>query len=92
MATAVPGNESLIGTRRTFTASDGVPWSVSEYAEPTSDATEDRYLVFECDGVMRRVRHFPCGWREVGIVALLALSWLRQTPPALRALSVVLGV
>lgn len=73
----MPANESLIGTRRTFTASDGVPWSVSEYVESTSGAADDRYLVFECDGVMRRGRHFPSEWRELGTDALLALSWAR---------------
>ena len=73
----MPANKSLIGARRTFTGSDGVPWSVSEYVELTSGAADDRYLVFECDSVMRRVRSFPLGWRELGTDALLLLSWAR---------------
>ena len=73
----MPANESLVGARRAFTASDGVAWTVGEYAESAGGGAEDRYLIFECDGVMRRVRHFPCDWREFGAEALLVLSWGR---------------
>lgn len=77
MISVTPAHESLIVARRTFTANDGVPWTVSEYVESTGGAAEASCLVFECDGVMRRVRHFPRDWRELGITALLALSWAR---------------
>lgn len=73
----MPANESLVGARRAFTASDGVAWTVDEYAESAGGGAEDRHLIFECDGVMRRVRNFPRNWRDLGTDALLALSWLR---------------
>jgi hypothetical protein len=32
-------------------------------------------LVFECEGVARRVRNFPANWRELADEELYALSW-----------------
>ena len=66
-----------MGARHTFTASDGVAWTVSEYVESSDSTTEVRYLIFECDMVIRRVRTFPRDWRELGFDALFALSWAR---------------
>jgi hypothetical protein len=32
-------------------------------------------LVFESEGVFRRVRHYPANWEELTDVQLYALSW-----------------
>jgi hypothetical protein len=32
-------------------------------------------LVFESDGAVRRVRHYPENWRALSDEALFALSW-----------------
>lgn len=34
-------------------------------------------LVFETDGIARRVRNYPPGWRELSAEELYALSWSR---------------
>ena len=66
----------LIGAPELFVASDGVQWSVGEYTHVNGDG-DAHCLIFECDGVIRRVRGFPADWRGLGPAALLALSWSR---------------
>lgn len=34
-------------------------------------------LIFETDGIARRVRGFPANWRELSAEELYALSWSR---------------
>ena len=50
-------------------------WRVYELAPASYDRRGGNTLVFETDGVIRRVRNFPDNWRELSPEALLALSW-----------------
>lgn len=47
-------------------------WTVREVIDPV---TLTRVLVFTSDGVGRRVRHYPTGWRELPTAELDELSW-----------------
>lgn len=46
-------------------------WSVYE------DDSHGRALIFECEGIARRVRQYPANWRELSAEELYALSWSR---------------
>lgn len=50
-------------------------WRVYELLPASYDRRGGNTLVFETDGVIRRVRNFPDNWRELSPQALLALSW-----------------
>ena len=50
-------------------------WRVYELEPASYDRRGSNTLVFETDGVMRRVRNYPADWRELSPDALLALSW-----------------
>jgi hypothetical protein len=52
----------------------GERWLVYEHV-PVLDRRSGPTLVFESDDVMRRVRAFPSGWRELDDDQLLAVSW-----------------
>jgi hypothetical protein len=65
--------QSQIGESLAFEAGDGMRWSVREYGDGGTAA--ERYLIFESDSVVRRVRVFPDTWRALSAVGLLALSW-----------------
>jgi hypothetical protein len=52
-------------------------WVVRERCARPSDAQQTRHLVFESDGVFRRVRNFPENWRELSAADLYELSWRR---------------
>jgi hypothetical protein len=54
---------------------DHEEWRVYELAPGSYDRRGSNTLVFESDGVMRRVRNFPRNWRRMSPTALLALSW-----------------
>jgi hypothetical protein len=54
---------------------DHEEWRVYELGPASYDRRGGNTLIFESDGVMRRVRSFPKGWRALSIEALLALSW-----------------
>ncbi|HWE41720.1 MAG TPA: hypothetical protein VG432_04400 [Gemmatimonadaceae bacterium] len=50
-------------------------WRVYELPPASYDRRGGNTLVFETEGVIRRVRNFPDNWRELSPEALLALSW-----------------
>ena len=50
-------------------------WRVYELGPAPYDRRGANSLVFESDGVMRRVRSYPENWRELSPEALVALSW-----------------
>ena len=50
-------------------------WRVYELPPAAYDRRGCKTLVFESDGVMRRIRSFPANWRELPVDALVALSW-----------------
>ena len=52
---------------------DGVRWSVRLFTSPC-DRRSRPDLLFESDHVVRRVRNYPDGWRELSDEALIALS------------------
>ena len=54
---------------------DHEQWRIYELAPASYDRRAGNTLVFETDGVMRRVRNFPGNWRELSPAALFALSW-----------------
>jgi hypothetical protein len=60
-----------------FTANDGVRWTVREVGHDATDERPDgrSSLLFESDATIRRVRTFPPDWRELDARALVALSW-----------------
>ncbi len=64
------------GPPRTFRAPDGVAWTIREHAVDHG-AGGAPCLIFECEGVIRRVRNFPPNWRELSDDALHDLSWSR---------------
>ena len=54
---------------------DNEEWRIYELLPVSYDRRACNTLVFESEGVMRRVRTFPDNWRELPAKALLALSW-----------------
>lgn len=54
---------------------DHEEWRVYELAGNSYDRRASNTLIFESDGVMRRVRSFPENWRELSPAELLTLSW-----------------
>ena len=54
---------------------DHEEWRVYELAGGSYDRRASNTLIFESEGVMRRVRNFPENWREMSTAALVALSW-----------------
>ena len=56
---------------RVLRDNDGQLWRIREI--PLADAGPS--LVFEAEGVFRRVRHYPGNWLELSDSQLYALSW-----------------
>ena len=54
---------------------DHEDWRIYELPPPAYDRRASNTLVFESDGVIRRIQRFPADWRELPIEALVALSW-----------------
>jgi hypothetical protein len=54
---------------------DHEEWRVYELGPGAYDRRGSNSLIFESDGVVRRVRQFPADWRSMSPEALLALSW-----------------
>jgi hypothetical protein len=54
---------------------DHEEWRIYERAPASYDRRGSTTLVFESDGVVRRVRNFPPNWRELPLRDLVALSW-----------------
>ena len=68
--------ESMVAPSVNFSGEDGMWWSVREYAADSPIANGGgACLIFECDGVVRRVRTFPSHWRQLDSITLLRLSW-----------------
>jgi hypothetical protein len=58
---------------RQISDADGKVWRVVELVQETGA----RALVFDSDGIFRRIREFPADWRSLDDADLLALSWGR---------------
>ena len=54
---------------------DHEEWRIYELNPASYDRRGTNTLVFESDGVMRRVRNYPENWRNLSVDELLALSW-----------------
>lgn len=54
---------------------DHEEWRIYELGPASYDRRGGNTLVFESDGVIRRVRNYPADWRSLSIADLLALSW-----------------
>ena len=54
---------------------DAVSWLVYELPPTPFDRRTTPSLVFESEGVVRRVRDFPATWRMLSEAELFALSW-----------------
>lgn len=50
-------------------------WRIYELSPASYDRRGSNTLVFETDGVIRRVRNYPEDWRTLSVPELLALSW-----------------
>lgn len=57
--------------------SAGIVWRVYERPFPALDRRSGQSLVFESDGMIRRVRQYPPEWRGLTPDELEALSWTR---------------
>lgn len=53
---------------------DDMRWIVREMPAPKFDRRGGTHLLFEADGVMRRVRTFPATWHELPDAQLYALT------------------
>ncbi|MFL5560875.1 MAG: hypothetical protein ACJ79K_05295 [Gemmatimonadaceae bacterium] len=67
-------NETGATNARVITI-DHEEWRVYELGPAVYDRRGANTLVFESDGVIRRVRSYPREWRELSAEALFALSW-----------------
>ena len=54
---------------------DDAQWWVYELESGPYDRRSGRSLIFESDGVLRRVRDYPADWRELSDAQLMAVSW-----------------
>lgn len=54
---------------------DHEEWRIYELAPGVFDRRGSNTLIFESDGVMRRVRNYPADWRDLSDSELLSLSW-----------------
>jgi hypothetical protein len=52
-------------------------WIVGERSARPFDVDQRPHLVFESDGVVRRVRNSPENWRALSAAELYELSWCR---------------
>jgi hypothetical protein len=69
-----PQQRLTVQPLRVYRTSDGARWTVRTYRCDDADH-DDRCLIFECDGVFRRIRHYPDNWPDLSEEALEALSW-----------------
>lgn len=56
---------------------DDGQWTVYELENGPYDRRSGPSLIFESDGVLRRVRDYPATWRELSDADLMAVSWRR---------------
>jgi hypothetical protein len=54
---------------------DHEQWRIYELLPASYDRRGGNTLVFETEGVIRRVRNYPDNWRELPPAELFALSW-----------------
>ena len=72
------GGRSGVADRRVFNDSEGRGWVVRERdVGRTADGMPRRSLIFETDGVLRRVYDYPRDWRSLSDAMLERLSWGR---------------
>src|SRR5215207_728655 len=73
-----PGGEAMRELYR-----NGVRWTVREAsAARTPGAQADRCLIFDSEGIVRRLWTFPSDWRELADAEIFALLDAPQTPAA----------
>lgn len=65
-----------LATARIVPTDDG-QWRVYELESGPYDRRSGRSLIFESDGVLRRVRDYPANWRELSDAQLMEVSWRR---------------
>lgn len=65
-----------LASGRTVETDDG-QWRVYELESGPYDRRSGCSLIFESDGVLRRVRDYPADWRELPDTELMAVSWRR---------------
>jgi hypothetical protein len=65
-------DDEVGSNRLPFVGPDGIRWTVRELVGAGGDPP---CLVFESDGIVRRVRVYPPAWEALGSEALFALSW-----------------
>lgn len=65
-----------LATCRTIETDDG-QWRVYELESGPYDRRSGRSLIFESDGVLRRVRDYPEEWRGLSDAELMEVSWRR---------------
>ncbi|HTI63569.1 MAG TPA: hypothetical protein VL524_08655 [Gemmatimonadaceae bacterium] len=65
-----------LASARTVHCDDG-QWRVYEIESGPYDRRSGRSLIFESDGVLRRVRSYPTEWRELSDTELMEVSWRR---------------
>jgi len=70
-----PRARGLASARTVYT--DDAQWRVYEMESGPYDRRSGRSLIFESDGVLRRVRSYPTEWRELSDSDLMEVSWRR---------------
>jgi hypothetical protein len=68
--TAAPGTSPRV---RQLIADEQL-WTVHEVASPQFDRRGGIHLVFESEGVMRRIRSYPANWFDLSDAELYALT------------------
>jgi hypothetical protein len=72
--TRMTNNETGAGNALVVSV-DHEEWRIYELGPASYDRRGSNTLVFESDGVIRRVRNYPGDWRSLSPRELLALSW-----------------
>ena len=68
-------NNATGATNALIITIDHEVWRIYELAPGVLDRRGSNTLIFESDGVMRRVRNYPPNWRELSDAELVRLSW-----------------
>ena len=75
-AVAESGRARAVANGRTIETGEG-EWRVYELECGQYDRRAGPSLIFESDGVLRRVRDYPPDWRELSDAELMQVSWHR---------------
>ena len=70
------GRARAVANARTIETGEG-EWRVYELECGQYDRRAGPSLIFESDGVLRRVRDYPSDWRELSDAELMQVSWHR---------------